>query len=111
MPCSMRWYSTRQLCGVEDAGPLGRIGAAIPRLSKMSEMNCICDVIQSETVNHLNKLIDEFHCWFCDFEHDTPLMIFPKNPFRFPAERYPRTEFGVDLSARDYFEDSTLDKF
>nr|XP_039255206.1 SCAN domain-containing protein 3-like [Styela clava] len=65
-------------------------------------------------------LIGEFHRYFPGFEHDTPVMAFTKNPFRFPVEDFSEDEEDNqeeflemihDSSAKISFEDETLGKF
>nr|XP_039255210.1 protein FAM200A-like [Styela clava] len=65
-------------------------------------------------------LIEEFHRYFPGFEHDTPVMAFTKNLFRFPVEDFSEDEEDNqeeflemihDSSAKFSFEDETLSKF
>ena len=56
---------------------------AFPTLEKMSETNGISDVVQSGAVDHISRLIEEFHCYFPGFEHNTPEMAFTRNPFKY----------------------------
>ena len=55
----------------------------------MSETNDSNSIIQSEAVEHLNRLIKEFHRYFSDVEYDTPLMTLTRNPFRLLVEDFP----------------------
>ena len=63
----------------------GRSVAAFPTLHKMFGMNGIYSVIQSDVVEHFDKLTCEFHRYFPSIEADTPTMALTRNPFRFPV--------------------------
>ena len=86
----------------------------------MSETNGISDVVQSEAVNHISRLIKEFHRYLLGFEHNTPVMAFTRNPFKYSVEDLPEDEQAIqekfldlihDPSAKNFFDDETLDKF
>ena len=57
--------------------------ASFPTLHKMFGMTGISSVIQSDVVEHLDKLTCEFHWYFPSIEDDTPTMALTRNPFRF----------------------------
>ena len=98
----------------------GRSVAAFPTLHKMIGMNDICSVIQSDVVEHFDKLTDEFYRYFSSIEADTPTMALTRNPFRFPVAGVQEDEENTqeqflelihDSAAIASFEDNTLDKF
>ena len=63
----------------------GRSVAAFPTSHKIIGMNNICSVIQSDVVEHFDKLTCEFHRYFPSIEADIPIMALTRNPFRFPV--------------------------
>ena len=98
----------------------GRSRVAFPTLEKMSETNGISEVVQSDAVDHISRLIKEFHRYFPGFEHNTPVMAFTRNPFKYSIEDFPEDEQAIqeefldlihDSSAKDSFDDEILDKF
>ena len=98
----------------------GRSGVAFPMLEKMSETNGISDVVQSEAVDHISRLINEFHRYYSGFEHNTPVIAFTRNPFKYSVEDLSEYEQAIqeefldlihDSSAKASFDNETLDKF
>ena len=98
----------------------GRSVAAFPTLHKMIGMNNNCSVIQSDVVEHFDKLTCEFHRYFPSIEADTPAMALTRYPFRFPVAGVQEDEENTqeqflemiyDSAAKASFEDNTLDKF
>ena len=98
----------------------GPSGVAFPTIEKMSETNGISDVVQSEAVDHISRLMEEFHLYFSGFEHNTPVMAFTRNPFKYSVEDLPEDEQAIqeeflhlihDSSAKASFDDETRDKF
>lgn len=94
--------------------------AAFPTLHKMFGMTSICSVVQSDVVEHFDKLTCEFHRYFPSIEADTPTMALTRNPFRFPVAGVQEDEENTqeqflelihDSAAKASFEDNTLDKF
>ena len=90
------------------------------RYIKMIGRNDICSVIQSDVVEHFDKLTCEFHCCFPSIEADTPTMALTRNLFRFPVVGVQEDEKNTqeqclelinDSAAKASFEDNTLDKF
>ena len=90
-----------------------------PTLEKISETNGISDV-QSEAVDHISRLINEFYRYFSGFEHNTPVIAFTRNPFKYSVEDFPEDEQAIqeefldlihDSSAKGSLDDETLDKF
>ena len=86
----------------------------------MCETNSISDVVQSEAVDHISRLIKEFHRSFPGFERKTPVMAFTRNPFKYSVEDLPEDEQAIqeefldlidDSSAKASFDNETLDKF
>ena len=86
----------------------------------MSETNGINDVVQSEAVDRISRLIKEFHRYFPAFEHNTPVMAFTRNLFKYSVEDLLEDEQVIqeeflglihDSSAKASFDDETLDKF
>ena len=59
---------------------------AFPTLENMSETNGINDVVQSEAVDHINRLIKEFDRYFPGFEHNTLVMVLTRHPFKYSVE-------------------------
>ena len=98
----------------------GRSVAAFPTLHKMIGMNDICSVIQSDVVEHFDKLTYEFYRYFSSIEADTPTMALTRNPFRFLVAGVQEDEENTqeqflelihNSAAKASFEDNTLDKF
>ena len=94
--------------------------ASFPTLHKMFGMTGISSVIQSDVVEHLDKLTCEFHRYFPSIEDDTPTMALTRNPFRFPVAGVQDDEENTqeqflemihDSAAKASFEDNTLGKF
>ena len=94
--------------------------ASFPTLHKMFGMTGISSVIQSDVVEHLDKLTCEFHRYFLFIEDDTPTMALTRNPFRFPVAGVQDDEENTqeqflemihDSAAKASFEDNTLGKF
>jgi len=59
----------------------GQRVAVFPMMNKMSETNGINSIIQSESVDHFNSLLEEFRRYFPGVEHDTPMVALNKEPF------------------------------
>ena len=73
----------------------GRSGMAFRAFEKMSETNGIRDIVQSETVDHISMLIEEFHHYFPSFERSAPVMAFTQNPFKYSVEDLPEDEQAI----------------
>ena len=84
-----------------------RRGVALSTLQKMSETNGISDVVQSEVVDHNSKLIKEFHHYFPGFEHNTPVMVFTRNPFKYSVKDLLEDEQAIQEEFLGLIHDSS----
>ena len=89
----------------------GRSVAAFPTLHKMIGMNDICSVIQSDVVEHFDKLTCEFHRYFPSIEADTPTMALTRNPFRFPVVGVQEDEENTQEQFLELINDSAANDF
>ena len=82
-----------------------RSGVAFPTLEKMSETNGISDIAQSEAVDHISSLIKEFHHYFPNFKHNTPVLAFTRNLFTYSVEDFPGDEQAIQEEFLDLIHD------
>ena len=72
----------------------------------MIGMNDICSVIQSDVVEHFDKLTCEFHRYFPSIEADNPTMALTRNSFRFPVTGVQEDEENIQEQFLELIHDS-----
>ena len=71
---------------------------AFPTLARISETaSGISDVLKSEAIIHLSRLLDELQHYFPDFKSNDLMIEFTIDPFSFRVDNFPNEAEEIEV--------------